>query len=155
MPELSKKAIFHLQSSGSNKESLLHASANNSADEEVHKVSSYALTQYAPATSSIVPVLALSAQEPQREVLTYGLLNMQSDSKFILEDLSTVSYQVRASAVQDFILENISTYSKPTPAASFQWIHLTSQQRRRHHCSLISDIKQTGYHHFKTVKQVC
>ncbi|KAJ8409951.1 hypothetical protein AAFF_G00209920 [Aldrovandia affinis] len=43
--------------------------------------------QRASATSSIVPVLMSSSEEPQREVLTYALLDTQSDSTFILEDL--------------------------------------------------------------------
>lgn len=63
------------------------ASADTSTSEEVHNVVSYASTQHAPATSSIVPVLVSSVQEPQKEVLTYALLDTQSDSTFILEDL--------------------------------------------------------------------
>lgn len=51
------------------------------------KVMAHALTQSSSATSSIVPVLISTVEEPQREVLTYALLDMQSDSTFILEDL--------------------------------------------------------------------
>ncbi|KAJ8342685.1 hypothetical protein SKAU_G00326130 [Synaphobranchus kaupii] len=62
-------------------------SADNSDAEEVHEVTSHASTQHVPATSSIVPVLVSSRQEPEREILTYALLDTQSDSTFILEDL--------------------------------------------------------------------
>lgn len=55
---------------------------------EVHKVMSHALTQHASATSSIVPVFVSSTTEPRREILTYALLDTQSDSTFILEDLA-------------------------------------------------------------------
>ena len=44
-------------------------------------------TQHVSATTSIVPVFVLSVDEPQTEVLTYALLNTQSDSTFILEVL--------------------------------------------------------------------
>lgn len=63
------------------------ASTNVQASEEVHKVMTHALTQCSPATSSIVPVFISTVDEPQREVLTYALLDTQSDSSFILEDL--------------------------------------------------------------------
>ncbi|KAJ8388711.1 hypothetical protein AAFF_G00131200 [Aldrovandia affinis] len=59
---------------------------DNSASQEI-KVTSHTVMQRASATSSIVPVLMSSAEEPQREVLTYALLDTQSDSTFILEDL--------------------------------------------------------------------
>jgi len=45
------------------------------------------LTQRASSTSSIVPVLVSSIQEPHRKVLTYAILDTQSDSTFILEDV--------------------------------------------------------------------
>lgn len=61
-------------------------STDNSASQEI-KVTSHAVMQRASATSSIVPVLMSSTEEPQREVLTYALLDTQSDSTFILEDL--------------------------------------------------------------------
>ena len=51
------------------------------------KVTSHAVMQYASATSNIVPVYMSSAKEPEKEVLTYALLDTQSDSTFILEDL--------------------------------------------------------------------
>ncbi|XP_068074145.1 uncharacterized protein [Danio rerio] len=57
------------------------------ASQEVQKVMAHALTQSSSATSSIVPVLISTVEEPQREVLTYALLDTQSDSTFILEDL--------------------------------------------------------------------
>ncbi|KAJ8416044.1 hypothetical protein AAFF_G00380660 [Aldrovandia affinis] len=59
---------------------------DDSASQEI-KVTSHTVMQRASATSSIVPVLMSSAEEPQREVLTYALLDTQSDSTFILEDL--------------------------------------------------------------------
>lgn len=59
----------------------------NNVNNEVHKIMSHALTQCASATSSIVPVCVSSITEPQREVLTYALLDTHSDSTFILEDL--------------------------------------------------------------------
>ena len=48
---------------------------------------SHALTQNVSGTSSIVSVLVSSATEPHREMLTYTLLNTQSDFNFILEIL--------------------------------------------------------------------
>ena len=62
-------------------------SASNHTTEEVHRAMSYASTRYASATASIVPVLVSTKQEPQKEVLTYALLDTQSDTTFILEDL--------------------------------------------------------------------
>lgn len=50
-------------------------------------MTSHAVTQRAFATSSIVPVFMSSANEPQKEVITYALLDTQSESTFILEDL--------------------------------------------------------------------
>lgn len=64
-----------------------NGSASADTRTSVHNVVSYASTQYAPAISNIVPVLVSSVQEPQKEVLTYALLDTQSDSTFILEDL--------------------------------------------------------------------
>lgn len=52
-----------------------------------HQVMSHTLTQHASVTSSIVPVFVSSVQEPHREVLTYAMLDTQSDSTFILEDV--------------------------------------------------------------------
>lgn len=46
----------------------------------------HALTQYSSATSSIVPFPASSAMEPQGEILTYALLDLQSNSTLILKD---------------------------------------------------------------------
>lgn len=50
-------------------------------------VLSHALIHKAPATSSIVPVFLMPVNEPQKEILTYALLETQSDSSFVLEDL--------------------------------------------------------------------
>ncbi|XP_067265626.1 uncharacterized protein [Chanodichthys erythropterus] len=62
-------------------------STENHASLEMHNVVSHASTQHASATSSIVPVLVSSIQEPHREVLTYAILDTQSDSTFVLEDV--------------------------------------------------------------------
>ncbi|XP_039679755.1 uncharacterized protein LOC120573907 [Perca fluviatilis] len=62
-------------------------STENHASLETHTVVSHASTQRASATSSIVPVLVSSIQEPHREVLTYAILDTQSDSTFVLEDV--------------------------------------------------------------------
>lgn len=57
------------------------------ASQETHKVMSHTSTQRVSATSSIVPVFVSSVQEPQRKILTYALLDTQSDSTFVLEDI--------------------------------------------------------------------
>lgn len=62
-------------------------STENHASLETHKVVSHASTQCTSATSSIVPVLVSSIHEPHREVLTYAILDTQSDSTFVLEDV--------------------------------------------------------------------
>ncbi|XP_026101642.1 uncharacterized protein LOC113072978 [Carassius auratus] len=62
-------------------------STENHASLETHNVVSHASTQRSSATSSIVPVLVSSIQEPHREVLTYAILDTQSDSTFVLEDV--------------------------------------------------------------------
>lgn len=54
--------------------------------QETLRVTSNALTQHASAMSSIVPVFISPAEEPQNEILTYALLDTQSDSTFILKD---------------------------------------------------------------------
>ncbi len=65
---------------------LKKTSVEVQACQEVHKVTAHALKQSSSATSSIVPVIS-TVEEPEREVLTYALLDKQSDSTFILEDL--------------------------------------------------------------------
>lgn len=55
--------------------------------QEVHRALSHALVRQASATSSIVPVFLSSDKEPQKEILTYALLDTQSDSTFVLESL--------------------------------------------------------------------
>ncbi|XP_065108476.1 uncharacterized protein [Paramisgurnus dabryanus] len=62
-------------------------SVENHASLETHKVISHSSTQHASATSSIVPVFVSSIQEPHREVLTYAILDTQSDSTFVLDDV--------------------------------------------------------------------
>ncbi|CAI5683011.1 unnamed protein product [Oreochromis niloticus] len=57
------------------------------ASQETHKVMSHTSTQRISATSSIVPVFVSSVQEPHREILTYALLDTQSDSTFVLDDI--------------------------------------------------------------------
>ncbi|XP_021324883.3 uncharacterized protein [Danio rerio] len=59
------------------------------SSKEIHKVMVHALTQHVSATSSIVPVLVSSTTNPQKEILTYALLDTQSDSTIVLEDLVT------------------------------------------------------------------
>lgn len=55
--------------------------------QEVHRILSHVLVRNATATSSIVPVFLSSVNEPQKKILTYALLDMRSDSSFVLEDL--------------------------------------------------------------------
>lgn len=62
-------------------------STEERASQETHKVVSHTSTQHASATSSIVPVFVSSVQEPHREILTYAILDTQSDSTFVLEDV--------------------------------------------------------------------
>ncbi|KAL6471732.1 hypothetical protein MHYP_G00203820 [Metynnis hypsauchen] len=62
-------------------------STEEHANQEMHKVLSHASTQRSSATSSIVPVFVSSVQEPHREILTYAILDTQSDSSFVLEDV--------------------------------------------------------------------
>ncbi|XP_070412225.1 uncharacterized protein [Nothobranchius furzeri] len=62
-------------------------STEERASQETHNVVSHTLTQHASATSSIVPVFVSSVQEPHREILTYAILDTQSDSTFVLEDV--------------------------------------------------------------------
>lgn len=58
-------------------------------NKEVHKVMAHVLTRKTSATSSIVPVFVSAASQPQKEILTYALLDTQSDSSFVLGDLAT------------------------------------------------------------------
>ncbi|XP_023197668.1 uncharacterized protein LOC111610010 [Xiphophorus maculatus] len=62
-------------------------STEEHANQETHRVVSHTLTQHVSATTSIVPVLVSSLQEPHREILTYAMLDTQSDSTFVLEDV--------------------------------------------------------------------
>lgn len=62
-------------------------STEDCARQEVHKVMSHTVIQCTSSTSGIVPVFLSSVEEPQREILTYALLDTQSDSTFILENL--------------------------------------------------------------------
>lgn len=63
-------------------------STEGQASQEVHKVNSHTVIREASATSSIVPVYLSSVNEPEKEILTYALLDTQSDSTFVLEDLA-------------------------------------------------------------------
>ncbi|XP_030597267.1 uncharacterized protein LOC115788399 isoform X1 [Archocentrus centrarchus] len=54
---------------------------------DTHSVVSHTSTHRVSATSAIVPVFVSSVHEPEREVLTYALLDTQSDSTFVLEDV--------------------------------------------------------------------
>ncbi|XP_035985253.1 uncharacterized protein LOC118558808 [Fundulus heteroclitus] len=64
-----------------------YTSTEGHASLEPHRVVSHASTQHASATTSIVPVLVSSLQEPHKEILTYAMLDTQSDSTFVLEDV--------------------------------------------------------------------
>ncbi|KAK0152254.1 hypothetical protein N1851_006383 [Merluccius polli] len=113
---------------------------------QIHKVNSHAVIREASATSSIVPVYLSSVNEPEKEILTYALLDTQSDSTFVLEDLarelnvatqplhqSVVGLQVRSfhndnhillrqAYTRDFIPVDKSCV--PTPSTALQWSHL-------------------------------
>ncbi|XP_008430942.1 uncharacterized protein LOC103478718 [Poecilia reticulata] len=62
-------------------------STEEHASQETHRVVSHTSTQHASATTSIVPVLVSSLQEPHKKILTYAMLDTQSDSTFVLEDV--------------------------------------------------------------------
>ncbi|KAL4006146.1 hypothetical protein ACER0C_005859 [Sarotherodon galilaeus] len=64
-------------------------SPDEGANKEVHNVMTHVLTRKTSSTSSIVPVFVSVASEPEKEILTYALLDTQSDSSFILEDLAS------------------------------------------------------------------
>lgn len=73
-------------------------------NKEVHKVISHALTQHAPATSSIIPILVSSTTDPQREILPYALLDTQSNTTFMLDlaielNLNTQPVQLKLSTM--------------------------------------------------------
>ena len=70
---------------GNSRSSL--AASGDGDTKDVRKVMAHALTRYSSATSSIVPVLVSTTTDPQKEILTYALLDTQSDTTFILEDL--------------------------------------------------------------------
>ena len=54
---------------------------------EIHAATANTVLRRASATSTIVPVFLSSIEEPHREILTYALLDTQSDSSFVLEGL--------------------------------------------------------------------
>lgn len=74
-------------------------SPDEGANKEVHNVMTHVLTRKPSSTSSIVPVFVSVASEPEKEILTYALLDTQSDSSFILEDLA-LELNVDAQPVQ-------------------------------------------------------
>ncbi|XP_073785217.1 uncharacterized protein [Danio rerio] len=67
--------------------------------QEGQRAMSYAVTQHVSATSSIVPVFISTVEEPQNEILTYALLDTQSDTSFILKDFID-ELQVSSQAVK-------------------------------------------------------
>lgn len=73
--------------SGETKRSSTSDFREGQENQQVRKVLSHVVTQNTSATSSIVPVFLSSMKEPQKEILTYALLDTQSDSSFVLEDL--------------------------------------------------------------------
>lgn len=83
-------------------------------NQEVQKVMSHTVTQRASATSSIVPVFISTLDKPQNEILTYALLDSQSDSTFILKDFLD-ELQVSSQAVK-LRLSTMMTTDTVTPS---------------------------------------
>lgn len=149
-------------------------------NDNVPKVMSHTLTRHTLATFCIVPVLLSAAAEPQREILTYALLDTQSDSTFILADLvsklsvSTKPLQLKLSTmtaidtvisspivhgmqVRGFnskaIVQLCQAYTRDF--IPVDTVSLTSPPRRLHFSGHTSSIWQTSYSHLKTAKADC
>lgn len=95
---------------------------------EVHKAMSHALTQHASATSSIIPVLVSSTADPQREILTYALLDTQSDSTFMLEDLA-MELNVNTQPVQ-LKLSTMTAVNTVTASKTVSGLHVQQAYTR-------------------------
>ncbi len=157
---------------------LKKTSVEVQASQEVHKVTAHVVKQSSSATSSIVPVIISTVEEPKREVLTYALLDTQSDSTFILEDLLddlnadtqpvqlrlstmsavdpiTASKRVRGLQVRGLQTANsLLDYSNHIPETSFLLISPISQTRGQHCSGLISNWP-INCHLFRTVRSDC
>ncbi|KAI7806542.1 hypothetical protein IRJ41_007791 [Triplophysa rosa] len=77
---------LHEERDKNNVRSLKSSPDVEHSSQETQTVISHALTQHVSATSSIVPVFISATDEPQNEILTYALLDTQSDTTFILKD---------------------------------------------------------------------
>lgn len=74
--------------------------SNPSGDVEVKRASTLRVSQNnGQSTSMIVPVWVSSDDSPSREILTYALLDTQSDTTFILDD-TAAALQVRAQPIK-------------------------------------------------------
>lgn len=83
-------------------------------NQEVQRVMSHTVTQRASATSSIVPVFISTVDKPRNEILTYALLDIQSDLTFILKDFLD-ELQVSSQAVK-LRLSTMTTTDTVTPS---------------------------------------
>ncbi|RXN10419.1 hypothetical protein ROHU_030778 [Labeo rohita] len=83
---LSHPTCLHEERDKNNVRTLRSNPEVEHSNQETQTVMSHALTQHVTATSSIVPVFISVAEEPQSEILTYALLDTQSDTTFIMKD---------------------------------------------------------------------
>ncbi|CAH2277110.1 uncharacterized protein LOC109198530 [Pelobates cultripes] len=146
----------------------------NKANDNVPKVMSHTLTRHTSATSCIVPVLFSAAAEPQREILTYALLDTQSDSTFILADLvSKQSVSTKPLQLKLSTMTAVNTVISSQITYGLQMRRFTSkaqvQLRQAYTRDLIpvdkshiptkvghtSSTWKTSYSHFKTAKSDC
>lgn len=154
------------------------ASTHGQATQVIPKVNSLAAIREASATSSIVPVFLSSVKEPEKEILTYALLDTQSDSSFVLEDLvrelkvdaqpqqlklSTMtavdtvitSQSVSGLKVRSFHNANHVCYGKHIHVTLFLLISLVYQLHLQLCSGLILNILQRSCHLFKTAMWDC
>ncbi|XP_077977489.1 uncharacterized protein LOC144433051 [Glandiceps talaboti] len=78
------------------------------------------------STSMIVPVWVSSRESPSNEVLTYALLDTQSDSSFVLEDIAQ-SLAVNLQPCQQAYTRNFIPADRshiPTSSTAQKWQHL-------------------------------
>lgn len=95
--------------------------------QEVQRVMSHAVTQRESATSSIVPVYISTVEEPQNEILTYALLDTQSDTTFILKDFLE-ELQVSSHAVK-LRLSTMTTTDTITTSQKVSGLRVRGLQR--------------------------
>lgn len=93
-------------------------------------MTSHAVTQRVFATSSIVPVFMSSANEPEKEVVTYALLDTQSDSTFVLEDLLE-DLNVETKPVQ-LKLSTMTSVDTPIASQSVYGLRVRGLQSEKH-----------------------